>query len=74
MLPCGILLIDKPSGPTSHDVVAAVRRGTGEKRVGHAGTLDPPATGLLVLLLGAATRLSEYLLAKDKRYLARVRF
>ncbi|MCS7040958.1 MAG: tRNA pseudouridine(55) synthase TruB, partial [Caldilineales bacterium] len=64
----------KPSGPTSHDVVAAVRRGTGEKRVGHAGTLDPPATGLLVLLLGAATRLSEYLLAKDKRYLARVRF
>lgn len=74
MLPSGLLLVDKPSGPTSHDVVAAVRRGTGEKRVGHAGTLDPLATGLLVILLGAATRLSEYLLAKDKRYLARVRF
>lgn len=66
--------MDKPSGPTSHDVVAAVRRGTGEKRVGHAGTLDPLATGLLVIMLGAATRLSEYLLNKDKRYLARVRF
>lgn len=74
MLNSGILLVDKSSGPTSHDVVAAIRRGTGEKRVGHAGTLDPLATGLLVILLGAATRLSEYLLAKDKRYLARVRF
>jgi tRNA pseudouridine55 synthase len=55
-------------------MVAVVRRGTREKRVGHAGTLDPLATGLLVLCLGAATRLSEYLLDKDKRYLARVRF
>jgi tRNA pseudouridine55 synthase len=70
----GLLLVDKPSGPTSHDVVNRVRRGTGEKRVGHAGTLDPLATGILVVCLGAATRLSEYLLEKDKRYTARVRF
>jgi len=70
----GILLLDKPSGPTSHDLVQIVRRGTGEKRVGHAGTLDPLATGLLVICLGAATRLSEYLLDKDKRYRACVRF
>lgn len=70
----GLLLVDKPSGPTSHDVVAVIRRGAREKRVGHAGTLDPLATGLLVVCLGAATRLSEYLLDKDKRYQARVRF
>lgn len=70
----GLLLVDKPTGPTSHTVVAIVRRGTGEKRIGHTGTLDPLATGLLVLCLGTATRLSEYLLHKDKRYLARVRF
>jgi tRNA pseudouridine55 synthase len=69
----GILLLDKPSGPTSHDVVMAVRRGTGEKQVGHAGTLDPLATGLLVICLGPATRLSDYLRDKDKRYRARVR-
>ncbi|MBL8055517.1 MAG: tRNA pseudouridine(55) synthase TruB [Anaerolineales bacterium] len=70
----GLLLIDKPSGPTSHDVVAAVRRGAREKQVGHAGTLDPLATGLLVVCLGAATRLSEYLLGEAKGYQARVRF
>jgi len=70
----GLLLLDKPSGPTSHDMVAVIRRGAREKRVGHAGTLDPLATGLLVVCLGAATRLSEYLLEKDKRYQARVRF
>jgi len=69
----GILLLDKPSGPTSHDMVLIVRRGTGEKQVGHAGTLDPLATGLLVICLGAATRLSDYLRGKDKRYCARVR-
>jgi tRNA pseudouridine55 synthase len=69
----GLLLLDKPGGPTSHDLVARVRRGTGERRVGHAGTLDPLATGLLVLCLGPATRLSEYLAGKDKRYTARVR-
>ena len=70
----GLLLVDKPAGPTSHDVVAQVRRGAREKRVGHTGTLDPLATGLLVLCLGAATRLSEYLLGEDKHYQARVRF
>ncbi len=69
----GILLLDKPSGPTSHDMVNAVRRGTGERRVGHAGTLDPLASGLLVICLGPATRLSEYLTQKDKCYRARVR-
>lgn len=69
----GILLLDKPSGPTSHDMVYVVRRGAGEKRVGHAGTLDPLATGLLVMCLGSATRLSEYLAGKDKHYTATVR-
>jgi tRNA pseudouridine55 synthase len=69
----GLILLDKPSGPTSHDMVLAVRRGAREKRVGHAGTLDPLATGLLIICLGAATRLSEYLAGADKRYLARVR-
>lgn len=69
----GLLLLDKPIGPTSHDLVYALRRGTGEKRVGHAGTLDPLATGLLVMCLGNATRLSEYLTGKDKRYRATVR-
>jgi tRNA pseudouridine55 synthase len=69
----GLLLLDKPSGPTSHDMVYAVRRGAGEKRVGHAGTLDPLASGLLVMCLGPATRLSEFLAGKDKRYQARIR-
>jgi tRNA pseudouridine55 synthase len=70
----GLILIDKPPGLTSHDVVNVVRRGTGVRRVGHTGTLDPLATGLLILCLGVASRLSEYLIDKDKRYLARVRF
>jgi tRNA pseudouridine55 synthase len=69
----GVLLIDKPSGLTSHDVVAWVRRTIGERRVGHAGTLDPMATGLLVVLVGQATRLSPYLAAKEKTYEATVR-
>lgn len=64
----GILLIDKPSGWTSHDVVAKVRGLTGQRRIGHTGTLDPAATGLLVLCLGQATRLVEYITAHDKRY------
>src|SRR5712692_3111437 len=68
----GLILLDKPSGPTSHDMVYVVRRGSGEKRVGHAGTLDPLATGLLVMCLGPATRLSEYLSGEDKRYSARL--
>ena len=64
----GALLIDKPAGPTSHDIVAAIRRRFGIKKVGHAGTLDPNATGLLLILLGRGTRLSEKLMADDKVY------
>lgn len=69
----GLLLIDKPGGLTSHDVVARVRRAAGMRRVGHAGTLDPMATGLLVVALGQATRTLEYLTAHDKGYEATVR-
>ena len=64
----GILLIDKPAGWTSHDVVAKARGITGQRRIGHTGTLDPMATGLLVLCLGQATRLVEYLTGHGKRY------
>lgn len=64
----GLLVLDKPSGMSSHDVVARARRALREKRVGHAGTLDPLATGVLVLCVGHATRLSEYLLGEDKAY------
>lgn len=70
----GILPIDKPAGMTSHDVVAAVRRATGEGRVGHAGTLDPMATGLLVVLIGAYTRLAPYLTSASKSYDATISF
>ena len=63
-----VLPVDKPAGPTSHDVVAAVRRAVGSRRVGHTGTLDPFATGLLLLCVGQATRLAEYLTAQDKTY------
>lgn len=66
----GILLIDKPAGMTSHDVVFRVRKILGQKKVGHAGTLDPMATGILVILVGKATKLSDYLLNKEKRYTA----
>jgi tRNA pseudouridine55 synthase len=69
----GALIVDKPSGPTSHDVVARVRRALHTSRVGHTGTLDPLATGLLVLLLGPATRLAQFLVADDKEYIAEVR-
>jgi tRNA pseudouridine55 synthase len=69
----GVLLLDKPVGPTSHDVVQRVRRLAGTRRVGHAGTLDPAASGLLVLGIGAATRLLPYLVGLDKSYLATVR-
>jgi len=68
----GILNIDKPAGWTSADVVAFIRRGTKIKRVGHAGTLDPAATGVLPILLGQATRLAEYLVDATKTYLATV--
>jgi tRNA pseudouridine55 synthase len=70
----GLLLVDKPDGVTSHDVVLAARRATGEKRIGHAGTLDPFATGLLVLLLGRATRLLPYMDGEPKVYRATIRF
>jgi tRNA pseudouridine55 synthase len=66
----GILNVDKPRGMTSHDVVDAVRRMAGQRRVGHAGTLDPMATGVLLVCLGQATRVAEYLMAGRKRYRA----
>lgn len=70
----GVLLVDKPSGPTSHDVVDAIRRHFRFKKVGHCGTLDPNATGLLVIVLGKATRLSERLMSDDKSYEGTVHF
>ncbi|TAM74254.1 MAG: tRNA pseudouridine(55) synthase TruB [Chloroflexota bacterium] len=70
----GIIIVDKPAGPTSHDVVALVRRLTGVRRVGHGGTLDPFAAGVLPVFLGRATRVVEYHLADDKGYRARVSF
>ena len=70
----GVLVIDKPAGPTSHDVVAVVRRAIGLTRVGHTGTLDPLATGVLPLVIGSATRLASFLSGADKEYVARIRF
>lgn len=70
--PHGLLIVDKPSGPTSHDVVARVRRALGTKRAGHAGTLDPMASGVLVVLVGEATKLAPFLTAHDKRYEATI--
>lgn len=64
----GILLVDKPSGPTSHDLVAQARKLLGTREVGHAGTLDPLATGLMVLLIGQGTKLSDYLMTAEKTY------
>ena len=64
----GVLLVDKPSGMTSHDVVYHLRRKLQIKKIGHAGTLDPMATGLLVMLIGKATRISQYLISVDKVY------
>ena len=69
----GVLVVDKPVGLTSHDVVQIIRRGTGIRRAGHTGTLDPRASGVLVILIGPAVRLSEYVSASDKRYQATVR-
>ena len=69
-----LLAIDKPEGLTSHDVVGRVRRIFGEKRVGHAGTLDPMATGVLPMLIGPATRLNQYLSGHDKAYVATIAF
>src|ERR687894_498163 len=70
----GILIIDKPEGWTSHDVVARARRILREKRVGHTGTLDPFATGVLVMLIGRATRLAQFLSHDVKEYEAVIRF
>ena len=70
----GFVVIDKPAGCTSHDVVSAVRRLACTRKVGHAGTLDPDATGALVVAVGAGTKLLRYLTGADKQYLARVRF
>ena len=70
----GVLVCDKAAGMTSHDVVARVRRLAGQRRVGHGGTLDPPATGVLVLALGRATRLLPFLPTEPKRYRAEVAF
>ena len=70
----GVLNINKPRGPTSHDIVAGVRRLSGQRRVGHAGTLDPMATGVLVVCLGKATRIVEYIVDGHKSYLATIHF
>ncbi|MDD5369221.1 MAG: tRNA pseudouridine(55) synthase TruB [Anaerolineaceae bacterium] len=69
----GVLVVDKPVGLTSHDVVQIIRKGTGIRRAGHTGTLDPRASGVLVILIGPAVRLSEYVSASDKRYQAIIR-
>lgn len=71
--PCGILVVDKPTGMTSHDVVNRIRRLYGTRQVGHTGTLDPLATGVLPMLCGRAVKASEYLTAHDKAYEARFR-
>jgi tRNA pseudouridine55 synthase len=70
----GAVLIDKPAGPTSHDVVDAIRRNFGLKKVGHCGTLDPAATGLLIVVLGRGTKLSEKLMGDDKVYEGAAKF
>lgn len=69
----GVLPVDKPAGPTSHDIVARARRALGERRIGHTGTLDPFASGLLLLCIGRATRVAEYLSGMDKAYRATLR-
>jgi tRNA pseudouridine55 synthase len=68
----GLLIVDKPSGPTSHDVVSRVRRAIAEQRVGHTGTLDPLASGVLPLVIGRATRLAQLLSGSDKEYVATI--
>src|SRR5947208_8450609 len=70
----GAVLIDKPAGPTSHDVVAAIRRHFGITKVGHCCTLDPNATGLLIIVLGRGTKLSERLMSDDKVYEGTMKF
>jgi tRNA pseudouridine55 synthase len=70
----GAILVDKPAGPTSHDVVDAIRRKFGIRKVGHCGTLDPNATGLLIIVLGRGTKLSERLMGDDKVYEGTIKF
>lgn len=70
----GLLLLDKPAGLTSHDVVSLARRATGERSIGHLGTLDPMATGVLPLLLGKWTRLAQFFNSADKSYTGTIRF
>src|SRR5215475_5232810 len=70
----GAILVDKPAGPTSHDVVDAIRRHFGIKKVGHCGSLDPNATGLLIIVLGRGTKLSEKLMSEDKVYEGAIKF
>jgi tRNA pseudouridine55 synthase len=70
----GVLVVDKPEGPTSHDVVTLARRALGVSRIGHTGTLDPMATGVLPLVVGKATRLAQFLTASEKSYAATVAF
>lgn len=72
--PSGVLVLDKPPGMTSHDVVSRVRRALGTRTVGHAGTLDPMATGVLLVLVGEGTKLSQFLTLEEKSYVAEVRF
>ena len=74
MPPDGLLVVDKPRGPTSHDIVAQARRRFATRAVGHAGTLDPMATGVLVLLFGEALKLSSHLTLDTKTYIAEVHF
>ena len=70
----GAILIDKPAGPTSHDVVDNIRRQFGIRKAGHCGTLDPAATGLLIIVLGRATKLSEKMMSDDKVYSGAIKF
>src|SRR6187401_3453410 len=70
----GVLVVDKAEGPTSHDVVTFARRALGVSRIGHTGTLDPMATGVLPLVIGRATRLAQFLTASDKTYEATLAF
>jgi tRNA pseudouridine55 synthase len=74
LTPGGLLIVDKPSGPTSHDIVARARRLYGTRSVGHAGTLDPMASGVILLLFGDARKLSNYLTSSEKTYETVVRF
>lgn len=72
IIPSGVLLVDKDPGMTSHDVVAIARRSMGIKKIGHCGTLDPMATGLLMLVVGRATKIQDLLMSEDKQYVGRI--